>query len=61
MHATADLVGSAALVAVTRTTCRMVILAGAVYNPLVEIVPTFGRRLHVTALLLLPSTVAVNC
>jgi hypothetical protein len=59
--AVTDLARSAALVAVTRTTWRMVIFAGAVYNPLVEIVPTFGARLHVTALLLLPATVAVNC
>lgn len=35
--------------------------AGAVYSPLVVIVPRKGEMLQVTAVLLLPVTVAVNC
>jgi hypothetical protein len=36
-------------------------LDGAVYRPLVESVPTLGLIFHVTLVLLLPVTVAVNC
>ena len=36
-------------------------LAGAVYNPLVEIVPNAGLSDHVTRVLDIPVTVAVNC
>ena len=36
-------------------------LAGAVYSPELETVPTDGVNDHVTALLLLPLTVAENC
>ena len=56
-----DLLGSAALVAVTTTICSLVMLVGAVYRPSDEIDPIDGLRLHVTVLPLLPPTVAVNC
>src|SRR5215471_18256357 len=59
--ALADLVGSAALVAVTITACCDPIDAGAVYRPAALTVPTLGAIDHVTALLLLPVTVALNC
>src|SRR5215475_10784044 len=58
--ALALLVESAALVAVTVTFCAAAMLAGAVYRPF-EIVPTGGVRVQVTAVLLEPATVAVNC
>ena len=56
----ADLVGSAALRAVTVTVCDVGILDGAVYRPAEEIVPTDGLIDQVTAVLLVPKTVAVN-
>src|SRR5215467_897647 len=59
--ALADLVGSATLVAVMVTVCAEEIVAGAVYNPPVVRVPTDGFILQVTAVLLVPLTVAVNC
>src|SRR5271154_3683721 len=60
--ALADFVLSATLVAVTVSTCVEVTDAGAVYNPVVSIVPTAGGITdHVTAVLLLNVTVAVNC
>ena len=59
--ALADLVGSTALWAVTVTVCNAETLAGAVYNPPVEIVPDDGLMDHVTAVLLVPNTAAVNC
>jgi hypothetical protein len=52
---------SATLVAVTVTVCCELILEGAVYNPVDEIVPTLGLMDHVTAVLLVSVTVAVNC
>jgi hypothetical protein len=52
---------SAALVAVTVTVCVEVMLEGAVYRPAAEIVPTFGVSDHVTAVFVVPVTVAVNC
>src|ERR1017187_2917768 len=58
--ALADLVGSAALRAVAVTVCAVIILDGAVYRPAEEIVPTGGLIDQVTAVLLVPKTVAVN-
>jgi len=55
------LVESATLWAVTVTACDVVILDGAVYRPAEVIVPTDGLIDQVTAVLLLPKTVAVNC
>ena len=57
----ADLVGSATLWAVTVTVCDVRIFDGAVYRPAAEIVPTEGLIDQVTAVLLVPKTVAVNC
>src|ERR1035437_8323435 len=59
--ALADLDGSATLPAVTVTVCDVGILDGAVYRPAEEIVPTGGLIDQVTAVLLLPKTVAVKC
>ena len=56
----ADLVGSARLRAVTVTVCSVRIRDGAVYRPAAEIVPTDGLIDQVTAVLLVPETVAVN-
>src|ERR1019366_986756 len=61
MAALADLVGSATLRAVTVTVCDVRILDGAVYRPAEEIVPTGGLIDQVTAVLLVPKTVGVNC
>jgi hypothetical protein len=58
--ALADLVGSATLWAVTATVCDVRILDGAVYRPVEEIVPTNGLIDQVTAVFLVPKTVAVN-
>src|ERR1039457_5627876 len=57
----AHLVGSATLWAVTVTVCDVRILDGAVYRPAEEIVPTDGLIDQVTAVVLVPKTVAVNC
>jgi hypothetical protein len=57
----ADLTGSATLWAVTVTVCGVRTLDGAVYTPVDEIVPAGGLTDHVTAALLCPKTVAVNC
>jgi hypothetical protein len=57
----ADAVGPATLWAVTVTVCDVRILDGAVYKPAEEIVPTGGLIDQVTAVLLVPKTVAVNC
>jgi hypothetical protein len=54
--AEADLLGSAELVAVI---VAVVFVAGAVYNPLEVILPSVA--LHVTAVLVVPVTDAVNC
>ncbi|HVX57240.1 MAG TPA: hypothetical protein VHA37_05905, partial [Candidatus Saccharimonadales bacterium] len=59
--AVAVLVVSAELVAVTVTVCAEVIDAGAVYRPVVEIVPTDGLIAHVTAVFDEPETEAANC
>ena len=59
--AVADLVGSCTLVAVTVTVCGLPSVAGAVYRPPLEIVPTAGLTDHVTAVFVVPVTVAVNC
>jgi hypothetical protein len=53
--------GSAWLVAVTVTVCCVVMLEGAVYSPVVLIEPTTGLMDHVTAVFVVPETVAVNC
>lgn len=52
---------SATLVAVTVTVCWLAIVEGAVYRPELPMVPVFGLRLHVTAVLLVFKTVAANC
>src|SRR5664280_2052902 len=57
----ADLVGSATLWAVTVTVCDVGILDGAVYRPAEEIVPTDGLIDQITAVVLVPRTVGVNC
>jgi hypothetical protein len=60
--ALADLVGSAALVAVTVTVWAKAIAAGAVYRPVLVMVPTLGLMDHVTAVFPAPPvTLAVNC
>jgi hypothetical protein len=59
--AVADFVVSATLVARTVTVCDVVTDAGAVYKPEVEMVPTDGLIDHVTAVLVEPVTVALNC
>jgi hypothetical protein len=51
-------VGSAALVAVTVTVLELAIEAGAVYRPDALMLPTAGLIDHVTAVLLVPVTVA---
>jgi len=60
MAALADVLGAAALCAVTVTVCGEVILGGGVYKPVEEIVPSAGLIDQVTAALLVPRTVAVN-
>ena len=55
----AAFVAAVGAVAVTVIACATVTLAGAVYNPF-EIDPTTGLIDHVTAVLLVPVTVAVN-
>ena len=59
--AVAFLVWSATLVAVTMTVCGLPSVAGAVYRPPLEIVPTAGLTDQVTAVLVVPITAAVNC
>ena len=59
--AVADLLLSATLVALTVTVCGVVTLAGAVYSPVLEIVPTLGLTDHVTAVFGAFATVAENC
>ncbi len=59
--APADFVGSAVLVAVTLTVCCELIVAGALYNPELEITPLAGLIDHVTEVLLVLRTVGVNC
>lgn len=62
-----DLVGSATDVAVTVTNGGLGAAEGAVYSPLVEMVPQSVEvqpvplKLHVTAMLVDPVTLAVNC
>jgi hypothetical protein len=56
-----DLVASAAEVAVTITIVWLETLDGAVNSPVEEILPIDGLRDQVTAVLLEPETVAVNC
>lgn len=59
--AVAYFVVSAALVARTVKVCLTVTDAGAVYSPAVEIEPTAEERDHVTEVLEVPVTLAVNC
>ena len=59
--AVAALLVSPTLVAVTMTVCGLLSAAGAVYRPALEIVPTAGFTDHVTAVFVVPVTVAVNC
>lgn len=61
MLAVALLVGSAALVAVRATVCCAARLAGGVYRPEEETEPVCGEIDQVTAELLEPVTVALNC
>src|ERR1039457_5119651 len=56
-----DLVVSATLVAVTVTDWELVMLAGAVYSPVAEILPTLGLIDQVTAVFVVPVAPAVNC
>jgi len=58
--ADADLLGSATLVAFTRTVCGLK-LDGAVYRPVAETEPTAGVTDQVTAVFDVFITVAVNC
>ena len=51
---------SAALVALTDTVWELVIEAGAVYTPEALMLPTSGLSDHVTAVLLVPVTVAAK-
>jgi hypothetical protein len=60
MAALADLVGSAVLVALTVTFRALAIEAGPVYIPLLEMVPSSGLNVHVTAVLVVPITETVN-
>jgi len=60
MEVVADFVGSAWLVAVMVTVCATLIEAGAVYVPF-DSLPTEGFIDQVTAVFVLPVTVAVNC
>jgi hypothetical protein len=57
----AEMLISATLVARTVTVCVVAIVAGAVYNPALEIVPVLGLNDHVTAVLFAFATVAENC
>lgn len=59
--ALADFDGSSTLVAVTVICCGLATTAGAVYSPLVEILPTFGFTDQMTAVLAVPLIVAANC
>ena len=59
--AVANLVESAALVAVTVTVCKLVMVAGAVYKPPEVMEPPLAVTVQETAWLLVPFTVAVNC
>ena len=55
---------SAWLVAVTVTVCWLLIVAGAVYSPVVLLIvpaPVAGLTVQVTAVLLVLATVAENC
>jgi hypothetical protein len=59
--ALADLLLSAALVAVTVTDCVLVTVAGALYRPLDEMLPTAGEIDQFTAVLVVLVTAALNC
>lgn len=54
------LVASAALVAITVTFCWLATADGAVYSPVLSMVPVFGLKLHVTLVLAEPVTVAAK-
>ena len=56
-----DFVGSATLVAVIVMFWEVEMVAGAVYSPALEIVPTEGLMPQVTAVLEVFVTVAANC
>lgn len=53
--------GLATLAAVAVTVCRVARLAGGVYKPDEEMEPACGDSVQVTAVLLVPVTVADNC
>ena len=59
--AVADREGSATLVAVTVIACVLLMVAGAMYKPVLEMLPTAGSTDQVTSLLLVPVMVTVNC
>ena len=61
MTEVADLVASAAHVAVSVTVWKAETTDGAVYRPLLEMLPTCGEMDQVTPVFELPLTVAVNC
>ena len=56
-----DLVGSATDVALTVTDCCTVIDGGAVYKPVLEIVPTAGLSDQATPVLVVEATWTENC
>jgi len=59
--AVADLLVSATLVAFTVTVCGVVTVTGAMYSPVLDIVPTLGLTDHVTSVFAEFATVAENC
>src|SRR3954471_23626194 len=61
MTAVPDAVGSAALLATTVTCWLPDTIAGAVYNPVVEMLPAPPVSDHVTPPVVVPVTTALNC
>ena len=57
----ADLVASAAHVAVSSTVCKAETIDGATYRPLLEMLPTCGEIDQLTPVFELPLTSTVNC
>jgi len=59
--AVADLLPSATLVALTVTVCGLATFSGAMYSPVLEIVPTLGLADHITSVFAAFDTVSENC
>ena len=59
--AVAHLAASATLVARTVNVCCVATLAGAVYSPILDIVPTLGLADHITSVFAAFDTVTENC